>query len=232
MVALRGLRSRLLFWLYGGLLLWIGALTGLFPTGAPLPLPPYSQFILDWPVAGLTVLTIALVLGWLACRRRLAPVSELKPEERLAGYAVALTWLGLVAILIAVTKPYALVFVLPSLYAWLWLPLRTRLWARGALYVLGLLGPAFGLVVLAGELDLDVVDAPLYAAGLATVGYIPLGSVLLGLFWGAAAAQVGALAFGRYGPYAGGAEPPPPGVIRSAMSRLRSLGAARYARTR
>ncbi len=232
MAALRGLRSRLLFWLYGGLLLWIGALTGLFPTGTSLPLPPYSPFILDWPIAGLTVLTIALVLGWLACRRRLAPVGEPKPEERLAGYAVALTWLGLVAVLIAVTKPYALVFVLPSLYAWLWLPLRTRLWARGALYTLGLLGPAFGLIVLADELGLDVVDAPLYAAGLATVGYVPLGSVLLVLFWGAAAAQVGALAFGRYGPYAGGSEPPPPGVIRSAVSALSGLRAARYARTR
>jgi hypothetical protein len=230
MPALRGLRARLLLCLYGGLLLWIGALTGLFPTGAALPLPPYSPFILDWPVAGLVLLAIAFVLGWLACRRRLVPVGAPKPEERLAGYAVALTWLGLVAVLIAVTKPYALVFVLPSLYAWLWLPLRTGLWARGAIYLLGLLGPVVGLLVLAAELGLDVVDAPLYAAGLATVGYVSLGTVLLALFWGAAAAQLAALAFGRYGPYAGGTEPPPPGAIRSSITAL--LRRRAYASTR
>jgi hypothetical protein len=220
-----------LFWLYAGVLLWIGALTGLFPTGAALPLPPYSPFLLDWPVAGLVVLAIALGLGWFACRRRLVPGRTPRPEERLAGYAVALTWLGLVAVLIAVTKPYALVFVLPSLYAWLWLPLRTRLWARGAIYVLGLVGPVLGLLVLAEELDLDVVDAPLYAAGLATVGYVSLGSVLLAVSWGAAAAQLAALAFGRYGPYAGGTDPPPPGAIRSSLTALLRRG-TRYASTR
>jgi hypothetical protein len=221
--ALRALRARLAFWAYCGLLLWVGALTGLFPTGTSLSLPAYSPFILDWPIAGLAVLAIALGLGWFAGRRRLVPVEAPRVEERLAGYAVALTWLGLVAFLIAVTRPYALVFVLPSLYAWLWLPLRTRIWERGAIYVLGLTGPVVGLLVLANELDLDVVDAPLYAAGLATVGYVSLGSVLLALFWGAAAAQLAALAFGRYGPYAGGMEPPPPGPIRSSVARLAGL---------
>ena len=45
-----------------------------------------------------------------------------------------------------------------------------------------------------------------------TVGYVPLSSVLLAIAWLAAAAQLAALAFGRYAPYAGGVEPPPAGL--------------------
>ena len=218
--ALRGLRVRVVFWLYGGLLLWIGALTAVFPTGTSLPLPPYSSSIADWPLSGLVILCVAFVVGWLASRRRLIPITRPTQEERLAGYAVALTWLGLVAVVLAFVKPYALVFVLPSLYAWLWLPLRSRFSARVGLYVLGLSGPFGGLLVLEHELRIGVLDAALYTAGLTTVGYISLGSVLLALAWAAAAAQLGALALGRYAPYAGGAEPPPPGILRLSVARL------------
>ncbi len=218
--AVRGLRARLLFWLYAGLLLWVGSLTGVFPTGAQLALPPYASFLTDRPVAGLALLGIALVLGWLVGRRRLVPTAGTTPEERLAGYAVALGWLGVVAVAIAVAHPYALVFVLPSLYAWLWLPLRTRPWTRAALYVAGLMGPVVGLLVLADELDLGPHQATLYVAGLVTIGYIPLFSVLLALAWAAAAAQLAALAFGRYAPYAAGAEPPPRGGIRASVARI------------
>ena len=218
--ALRGLRVRVGFWLYGGLLLWIGALTAVFPTGAPLPLPPYSSSVADWPIAGLGVLCIAFAGGWLASRRRLVPTTRPTQEERLSGYAVALAELGLVAVALALVKPYALVFVLPSLYAWLWLPLHSRFSARASLYALGLSGPVVGLEVLAHELRVGVFDAALYAAGLATVGYVSLGSVLLTLAWAAAAAQLAALAFGRYAPYAGGAEPPPPGIFRMSVTRI------------
>jgi len=218
--AFRGLRARTLFWLYAGFLLWLGALTDVLPTGPSLALPPYTFFVDDWPVAGLTVLGIALALGWFLGRRRLVPRGYPTSEERLAGYAVALMWLGVVAVAVAVTKPYALVFVLPSLYAWLWLPLRSRLRARASIYVLGLSGPVTGLFVLAHELDLGLLDVTLYAAGLATVGYVPLGSILLALAWASAASQLGALAVGRYAPYAGGTEPPPPGVVRSSVDRL------------
>jgi len=218
--AVRSLRARLLFWLYAGLLIWIGSLTGAFPTGAPLPLPPYASFLTDRPAVGLALFGIALALGWLVGRRRLVPTAGTTPQERLAGYAVALGWLGIVAVVIAVLRPYALVFVLPSLYAWLWLPLRTRPWTRAALYVAGLMGPVVGLLVLADELDLGPHHATLYVAGLVTVGYIPLFSVLLALAWAAAAAQLAALAFGRYAPYAAGAEPPPRGVIRASVARI------------
>jgi hypothetical protein len=82
-----------------------------------------------------------------------------------------------------------------------------------------LAGPLVGLLVLANELALDPVDAPLYAAGLATVGYVSPVSVVIGLAWAAVAAQLAALAFGRYAPYASGAEPPPAGPVRRAAIR-------------
>ena len=77
------------------------------------------------------------------------------------------------------------------------------------------------MLLLARQLDISVVDAALYVVGLFTVGYLPLVSAVLGVAWAAAATQVGALALGRYGPYAGGAEPPPPGPIRRTLARGR-----------
>jgi hypothetical protein len=201
--ALRALLARFLFWLYGGLLLWLGALMGVFPTGSALAIPPRSAPVSDWSVAGLGLLVAAFVLGWLTARKRLASGAAVTPEERLAGYGAALGMVGLVAVALALTKPYALVFVLPSLYAWLWLPVRNRLWTRVALYSAGFLGPAFGLVVLANELGIGVLDATLYVASLATVGYVSAGLVVAALAWAACAAQLGALAVGRYTPYPG-----------------------------
>jgi hypothetical protein len=230
--AVRALRTRLLFWLYAGLLLWLAGVAGILPTGAALPLPTHSPFLADWPVAGLGLFAIALALGWLAERRRLAVAARVDPEERLAGYAVALAWLAVVAVVIGLVKPYALVFVLPSLYAWLWLPLRTRLWTRALLFLLGLLGPIAGLVILSSQLGLGLGDTTLYLLGLATVGYVSIGSIFLALAWAAVAGQIGALAFGRYAPYAGGAEPPPAGVVRSSLGALLGRSRAGYARAR
>ena len=110
---IRALRSRLFLWLYGGLLVWVGAVAGVFPTGAPLPLPPSSSFVADWHLSGLAVLAVAFALGWLVARRPLVPTSRPTPEQRLAGYTAALAWLGAVAVVVALLKPYALVFVLP-----------------------------------------------------------------------------------------------------------------------
>src|SRR5207237_492872 len=74
---------------------------------------------------------LALVLlagaGWLVARSRLLPRRPIRPEERLAGHSGALLALGVVGLLLAATNPFALVFVLPSLHAWLWLPqVQTR----------------------------------------------------------------------------------------------------------
>ncbi len=219
--AARALRTRLLMWGYGGVLLWIGALTGVFPTGDALPLPPTSSFVADWHVAGLAVLVVVLALGWLVARRPLVPNRRPAPEERLAGYTSALTWLGAVAVTVALIKPYALVFVLPSLYTWLWLPLRARFWPRFGIYLAGWLGPVAGLLVLGHEVGLGPADTALYVAGLVTVGYVSLFTVLLAIGWLAAAAQLAALVFGRYAPYAGGVESPPSGPVRATFGHLR-----------
>jgi hypothetical protein len=215
--AFRGLRTRLLFWLYAGVLVWIGTLTGVFPTGSPLPLPPYSALVVDTPVAGLALLVIALGLGWFLGRRRLLADGPTSDDDRLAGFTAALVGLGVLAVTLAIVKPYALVFVLPSLYAWLWLPLRARLWQRTLLYGVGLVGPLAGIVVLARELDLGPFDSLLYVIGLVTVGYVSIGAVLAAIVWAAVAAQTAVLAFGRYAPYAQGVEPPPPGVVRRSI---------------
>ena len=217
--ALRALRSRLGIALAGGLILWLGAVGGVFPTGAPLPPPPFADVLDNPPVGGLLVLAAAFVLAWLLGRRRIVQERPPKPEERLAGLAVALAAVAVVALVAAVAKPYALVFVLPSLYAWLWLPLERALWQRVLLFATGLVGPVAALALLGDELGVSIVGAAVYVLGLATVGYVPLGSVLLALVWLAAAAQVMALALGRYAPYADGAEPPPPGAVRSILRR-------------
>ena len=206
--------------LLAGLLLWLGALTGVFPTGAPLPLAPYANVIGEPPVVGLLLLTGAFAVVWLVVRQRLVATAQPTAEEWLAGLAVALALVGAVAIAVALTKPYALVFVVPSLYAWLALPVEGRLWQRVGLFALGLSGPFVAFVLLGHELGISLPAAVLYTLGLATVGYLPLGTVLVVLLWLAAAVQVGALAFGRYGPYAGGAEPPPPGPVRLALRRV------------
>ncbi len=218
--ALRALRARLFLALLAGVLVWLGAATGVFPTGAPLPLAPYANVLDEPPVVGLLLLAAVYAVIWLVMRQRLVVATHPTAEERLAGLAVALALIGAVAIAIALTKPYALVFVVPSLYAWLALPVEGRLWRRGTMFVLGLSGPIVAFVLLGHELGISLPAAVLYTLGLATVGYLPLGTVAVVLLWLAAAAQVGALAFGRYGPYSGGAEPPPPGPVRLALRRV------------
>ena len=226
--ALRALRSRLVLGLSGVALLWIGAGLGFLPTGSSLPVPATAIGIGSWTPAGVLLLALSFCLAWLLARSRLAPVHEVSSDTRLAGYTVALTWLAAVAVVTAITRPYALVFVVPSLYAWLWLPLQRGHAARVGLYLLGLAGPVTGLAVFASSLGLGPIAAMAYVAGLITVGYIPLASVLLAVAWVAAAAQLGALAFGRYAPYASGQEPPPPGLVRTAVGRLgRRVVAAR-----
>jgi Peptidase family M28 len=219
--ALRGLRARFLIAVYGALVVWVAAIAGVFPTGEPVPLPPLSPSVTDWPIAGVAIAALVFAMGWLVARRRLAAPVRPTPVERLAGYSAALAWLAAVAIVVALFMPFALTFLLPSLYAWLWLPLRPGFWPRIAVYLLGWIGIVGGLLVLGNELGLGPADTLLYVIGLTTVGYVSLPSVALGLAWLASAAQLGALAFGRYAPYARGLEPPPRGPVRQALGRLR-----------
>jgi hypothetical protein len=101
-------------------------------------------------------------------------------------------------------SPYALVFLLPSLYAWLLLPQLRRApgWVTDVAYGVGLIGPVLALVVLAKALDLGL-RAPLYAASLLTTGVVPWGATLALTGWAALAGFVGAIAAGRYAPPSG-----------------------------
>lgn len=217
--ALRAQRARLGYWAFVGAAVWMAALLGVFPSEGSLPLPPYTSLVVDPPLLGMLVVGLAAGVGWLAVRERLVPVGATRSDERLAGLIVSLALAGCIAVALAVLRPYALLFVLPSLYAWLWLPLERRTAARIGLYLLGWLGPVGALVVLANDLALSLPETLRYVVGLATVGYIAPTLTVLFLAWLAVAAQVGALALGRYGPYAGGVRRPPPGALRRLLRR-------------
>jgi len=197
--AWRALRTRFGVWLWIGLLVGLGALAGVFPRGSMIPPPPESPAVNDWPVAALAVLGLAAAFGWWRARRVLTPVVPADDDEVLAGYAVSLVALGGVAIGTALISPYGLLFVVPSLYAWLWLPQvdRRSSWARDVLYGVGLAGPALAIVAIGTQLGLGL-DAPLYLISLMTLGFIPWTTVLMLLAWAAIACQLGALAAGRY----------------------------------
>ena len=199
--AARSLRSRLLFWGYAGLLLFVAARLGAFPAGEPRPLPPDAGVYDPSPVV-LGVLGSLLLAGWLAGRERLIPRRPATAKETLAGHTVALLALGLVALVVVATNPFSLVYLLPSLYAWLWLPQAhdASPVARGALLTLGLVGPLILTLSFATRFDLGG-DAPWYLLALVAAGYVPWVAVLLGLVWLAIAAQLATLVSGRYAPF-------------------------------
>ncbi len=82
--------------------------------------------------------------SWFVARDRLLPRRRVRPEEELAGHVAALLALGVVGLLVVATNPFALLFLLPSLHAWLWLPqVRARpLPARLGVLLVGFAGPA------------------------------------------------------------------------------------------
>ena len=199
--AARSLRTRLLFWGYAGLLIYVAARLGAFPDGEPRPLPPDAGVYQPSPVV-LGVLGALLVAGWLVGREQLIPRRRATVEETLAGHTVALLALGLVALVVVATNPFSLVYLLPSLYAWLWLPQAhaSSPAARGALLAIGLAGPLILTLSFSTRFELGA-DAPWYLLSLVVVGYVPWIAVLLGLVWLAIAAQLATLVSGRYAPY-------------------------------
>lgn len=218
--ALRSYRSRLAFWLFVGVLFAVFALFGAWPAGEPRPLSLESPASRGWPVAALAGLAALALLAWLVPRERLLPRRPVRAEEELAGYTAALLGLGVLSLVLVATNPFALVFVLPSLHVWLWLPqFRDRpVWLRLTLLAAGLAGPALLLVSFAGRFGLGA-DAPAYLLGLVSVGYVEPLAVVLALAWTASAAQLAALAVRRYGPYPSAAERPPRGPIRELVRR-------------
>jgi hypothetical protein len=163
----------------------------------------------------LCAFAIVVLAGWLVSRQRLVPWRAVGDDERLAGDTVALLGLGVVALLVLATNPYALIFLLPALHAWLWLPQvrNGRPAARVIVLALGLLGPALLLWSLGSRYGLGF-DTPWYLLELAAVGYIPVIAVAISLGATACAAQLVAVASGRYAPYPERDERPVRGPLR------------------
>jgi hypothetical protein len=158
------------------------------------------------------------VLGWLVARERLIPRRAITSEEELAGHTASLLCLGALSLLVVATNPFALVFLLPSLHVWLWLP-QVRgapLGIRVGVLVLGLTGPALLLSSFAGRFGLGW-DALWYLAELRAVGYVPFVVMPLLVVWLAGTGQLAALATRRYAPYPSAAELPPSGPFRRVM---------------
>jgi hypothetical protein len=210
-----------------GLLVWFAGWVGLLPSDPARPLAPGGEVATDWPVLALTGLAAASLVGWFVARRRLVPQRPPAHPEVLAGHTAALLGLGLVGVLVAIVHPLALVFLVPSLYAWLWLPqLPERHWWRSMLFVAGLVGMALPVLSIGVRLHLGA-RTPLYVVQLVSVGYLSWTSVVIALMWLGVTAQMATLVVGRYGPYAGGAEVPPRGVIRELVRRLALAGQSR-----
>ena len=138
--------------------------------------------------------------------------------------------LGVVGLLAVATNPFSLVFVLPSLHAWLWLaqvgdrPVPTRI----AVLLAGFAGPALLVWSFAERYGLGL-DSPWYIAWLYSLGYAPLPSLIVVLAWAAAAGQLLALSARRYAPYPSAAERRPRGPIRQTI-RVLVLGQRRRRR--
>jgi hypothetical protein len=223
--ALRSYASRLGVWLWAGAAFALFSLVGILPSGADRPLALETQVASDWPAAALAALAVVSALGWLVARPRLAPARSISREEELGGHLAGMLVLAVVALVVAAANPYALVFVLPALHAWLWLPQvsdRGR-GAQLALYAAGFAGPLLlvGSFALRFELGLDALW---YLLALTAIGYVPVPLVLAFLAWGAAAGQTGAMALGRYAPYPDASERPARGPLREAVRRLVLLG--------
>jgi hypothetical protein len=206
---LRSFRSRLAFWLFAVLLFELFSVLGIWETGAARPLAPELSPGTRWPVVALAAYGAILGTVWLFARDRLMPRRPLADEEALAGQIAALLALAVLSLVLVAMNPYSVLFVLPSLHAWIWLPqLRGRPIAPQVVALAaGLGGPALLVGGFAARLDLGF-DAPWYLAQLAAVGYVPFPSLLAISAWCAVAAQLAAIVAGRYAPYPSAGERP------------------------
>jgi hypothetical protein len=186
--AWRALEPALLGAAAAGLVVWLAGIAGLFPRGGPTPPVPTEGGARQW-LALLTAVVVAVAVAH-AWRARGRPSA--RPAGPAAPFVVALAVLLCIALVVAAVNPFALVFVLPSLYAWIWLPhlAGRRQWLGDILWGAGLAGPAAVVVVVAAELRLGL-DAVVYAVGLGTSGTVPWLLSLVTLGWLAVAVQTG-----------------------------------------
>lgn len=200
---LRSVRTRALVVLWLAAVAYLLGATGAIPSGlASRPLSPALGPATSWDTAALIVLGVLGLVGYGLAWPRLRQTGGVDAGAALAGHAAAMIVLCLVALATAIVSPFALIFVLPSLHAWLWLPhLRDRPAAiQLATFLLGFAGPALFLALLATRFGLGL-DAPWYALTLVAGGAISVPLVLLGAIWFGCALQVGAILLGRYAPF-------------------------------
>ncbi|MDP9286033.1 MAG: M28 family metallopeptidase, partial [Actinomycetota bacterium] len=200
--ATRSLRTRLGFWFFLGLAFYALGALGAWPHGARRPPNPATPAAGDWPVLSLLALGAIAIAAWVVARHRLVPRRVVGSDERLAGETAALLGLSVVALLVVATNPFALLFCLPALHAWLWLPqVRSgRPPARAIFFLAGLAGPMLVLGSLGVRFGLGF-DAPWYLLELVSLGYVRLPTVAIALAGAACAAQLAAVATDRYAPY-------------------------------
>jgi len=228
--AARSLRTRLGFWLFVGLAFYVFRFLGAWPSGGARPPSPALTVAGDWPVIALLGLGVVALLGWAVARQRLAPRRPVGADENLAGETAALLAFGVVSLLVLATNPYALIFVLPAAHVWLWLP-QVRSGAapaRALLLLVGLVGPLLLLLSFALRFGLGF-DAPWYLLELVALGYVPPVNVAIALGGAACAAQLAAVAAGRYAPYPERNERPARGPFRELV---RTVVLTRRARRR
>lgn len=213
--ALRSLRSRLWFWAFVGLAFYAFGALGAWPSGVASPVNPALNVAGNWPVLALIAFLAVVIAGWVVARHRLVPRRPVTTEERLAGETAALLGLCVAALLVLATNPFALLFALPALHAWLWLP-QVRSGAppaRWIVFALGLVGPVLVLLSLALRFGLGL-DAPWYLLELVSIGYVHVPAVVIALGGTACAAQLVAVSAGRYMPYPTRHERPARGPLR------------------
>jgi hypothetical protein len=219
--AARSLRTRLGFWLFLGLAFYALGALGAWPKGAHRPPNPATAAAGDWPVLALLLLAVLALAAWIVARHRLAPRRPAGSDERLAGETVALLGFCIVALLVLATNPFALLFFLPALHAWLWLPqVRSgRPPARALFFVVGLSGPLLILLSLGVRYHLGF-DAPWYLLELVSLGYVKLPAVAITLAGAACAAQLAMVATGRYAPYPAADERSERGPLRGLVRAI------------
>jgi len=226
--AFRSLASRLAFWLFAGVVFAVFGLAGAWPDGPPRPPNPATQAAGDWAVLPLLLLVVVVAAGWFVSRQRLLRRRTVSLDEDLAGSVAALIGLGCVSLLVLATNPYALLFCLPALHAWLWLPqVRTRSALRRiVVFAIGLIGPLLPLLSLAFRFGLGF-DAPWYLLELVSLRYVSPVAVVVALAGTACAAQLAMVAAGHYAPYPRPGERRERGPIRSLVHRVVTTSRAR-----
>lgn len=172
-------------WLVGLVLAELIVLLGQAPDPPPAPLYPGAEPFDGQAAAVLGALTAGVVLGWLLLRPLVSRgVRVGDPPAPGAGVATALA-LSLLVLLMWLVNPFAALMLVPALHAWTLLLLAGEgprtLGARVAVVGVGLLLPAFVLLVYLFKLDVGPLAGLWYGFLLVTGHQIGLATALVGI---------------------------------------------------